>query len=238
MGIVGAGAALAVSIAGVGWFNRWMDQRKAPVDPLEVKGRAASKALLKLHQERKLRKWMDPVAQELLEAGAYHFGRLRTALEGPAWSARDLPTHWETVRAQARAAGESAMWELVLLCNTCVGKPQVERKDGLKSVIEDFVDLDIADALQGLKEIASGDWARYAHTSPAARQIFEPGRQIAERLRDLADEIEARAPELGGSAGEALPRGSVGSIDAVLGELRAVRQAEEELRQEQQHLRG
>ncbi len=211
--------------------------RRKP-DPLEERATKAILDLKKLHESRKLRTWMDPVALELLEAGAFHYARVTAALDGPYWSTRDLQAHWVSVRNQARQASETAMYELVLMCQACVGKPQTERKDEFKQVVEDLVDLDIADALQGLKEFTNPDWSKFRHQSPMSKQIFEPARALAERLKILGDEVETRMTELTGLGPEGLPSGAVGSLDVVLSELRAVRQAEAEIADEQQELRN
>lgn len=194
---------------------------------------AAAGEMRTLDSQRRLYKNIDPVAMQLMEAAAFHWTRVISATEGAYWSSPNLPAHWQAVRSQAIAAADAAMEELVLLCHTCMGTPQRDRKTDLKDVFEDFIELDIGDALQGLRQLTKADWQDYAHRSPNAAIILEPGKQIAERLRDLADEVESMssqvlAEEPGRSASSAIT-----SLDVVLSEMRTVRQAETELHQQQ-----
>lgn len=201
-------------------------------DPREQRRRLVFKTghnLRDMEVQRKLHLWMDPVALHLLEAGSFHWTRIQTALAGPQWGARDLPNYWSQLKTQVAQASDEGMGDLLVLASNCVGPPQKDRQSDIQGVVESFVDLDFADAISGLKQLAKADWTNYAHQSPQAEAIAVHGRRIAERLRELADDVEAKAAEI---AIESATSGGVQSLDSlegVLSELRTVRQAESEL---------
>jgi ElaB/YqjD/DUF883 family membrane-anchored ribosome-binding protein len=219
-----------LAIAGL-WLGsvgvkRMAQKRKLPTSYVEAVD--AAREFHQLVLKKRLTSWVDPVALELLEAGAYHHRRVADVIER--WPST-AGGHWDEVRDQAREAADDAMHELLRMFVKCIGKPQKQRKDAWGDVIDDFVDLDFADALEGLKRISDGDWRDYAYTSPVTQRLFEPGRQIAEKLKTLADEIERSLTER--SADSFMATKSSSSIDGVLGQISAVRQAEEELREHQ-----
>ncbi|MCW5940281.1 MAG: hypothetical protein KF884_11245 [Fimbriimonadaceae bacterium] len=228
-GLFAAGAALALA---------WMadNQYAARTPPDRARRQAVYKIggqFRSLETQRKLHKWMDPMILQLLEAASYHWTRLQTVLNGPAWSARDLPDHWKGIRQSAMAAADDGMRELVLMAQPCVGPPQRDRSEDLKGVVESFVDLEIADALQGLKSMSQANWAAYSHQSPRASEVFNPMRVVAEKIKDLADEIDDLSLELAHQSDDRALAPAGRSIDVVLSELRAIKQAEIELEQEQ-----
>lgn len=187
----------------------------------------------KLDRERKLHKWMDPVAIQLLEAGAYHWSRIRQTFDDSRWNVSQLPEHWVGLKQKAHSAANLAMAELVILCAGCTGEPTKTRKDDFQSVFEDLVDLDIEDALRGLAKVTATHPKEYRFQSPQTKEIFEPARQIAERLKQLADEME-QATQI---AKTELPQSQLNlgqeTIGHLLEEIKAVRQAEQELHQSQ-----
>jgi hypothetical protein len=227
----------ALMVAGAGLALAWLADRhfEANAPPEQAKRKAAYKIagqFRSLESQRKLHKWMDPMILQLLEAAAYHWTRVRTALTGPAWSAKDLPEHWKAVRQSALGAADDGMRDLVLMAQPCVGPPQRDRGRELKEVFESFVDLEIADALQGLKSISQTDWAAYSHQSPVAGEAFNPMRVVAEKIKDLADEVEDLSLELAHQTGDRSLSHAGRSIDVVLSELKAIKQAESELEHE------
>ncbi len=211
-----------------------MARRPSPdEDPKPLLAWQAAKQYRALDAQNRLHKWVDPAAIELLEAAAYHWTRVVSALDSPFWTSKTLPTHWQAVRDHSLAAAEAAMDDLLILAQACIGQPAKDRKSELKGVFEGLIDLDIADALQGLKAIAGSDWQRYAFHSPNSRVVFEAGRQVAERLKLLGDEVERMAQQAAIETTGAQV-GAPQSIDVVLTELKAVQQAEDELRQQTQ----
>jgi len=199
-------------------------------DRLIDQGHAALHQLRKLDNDKKLPKWMDPVAIQLLEAGAYHWSRVRMSFDDVRWDKGDLPDHWLSLREKAEKAANLAMAELLMLCMQCVGEPLKSRKGDFQAVMEDFVGLDIEDALRGLAKVTASHPKEYKFQSPRTRELFEPGRALAEQLKELADEIET-STRLAKIEMPSDLRTSLGkeSIDSLLSEMRYVREAEEEL---------
>ena len=238
----GAGAFLAFGAAVVGAVAlssyatknfKNTEKNAAPEEKLMHQANAAIQHLKKLDGDRKLPKWMDPVAIQLLEAGAYHWSRVRKTFGDVRWDTRDLPEHWVALREKAERAANLAMAELIILCTQCVGEPHKTRKGDFQSVLEDIVDLDIEDALRGLAKATATHPTEYRFSSPRTQEIFPHGKELAERLKDLAEEIEqatqiakTEIPELRTSLGQ-------DSIETLLSEMRYVRQAEEELHEHQ-----
>lgn len=231
-----AGVLLGVAFASLvvtAWTAVIRSQRLAR-DPHEQRRRLVFKTgheIRDLEVQNKLHRWMDPIALHLLEAGAYHWTRIQTALSGPQWGAKDLPAYWAQLKSQVLLASNEGMGDLIILARNCVGPPQKDRSSDIQGVFESFVDLDFADALMGLKQLAKADWTAYAHQSPQAEAVAVHGREIAEKLKELADDVESKASEI---AIESATSGGIQSLDAldgVLNELKTVRLAESELEQ-------
>lgn len=219
-----------------GWLMQRMTKKAGQFTSSEEemlkKAGEAARHFRKLDSDRKLHKWIDPVAAQLLEAGAFHWGRLNKALESQVWQNKETASHWSGLKERVENAANIAMAELVVLVSGCVGEPSKDRKEDLKEAFEDFAELDIADALQGLLKVSSRPATDYIFKSPRSREIFEPAKNIAHRLQQLADEMEQKTEELRIVSMD-IPQeaSSVDSIDVLLGEIRAVDQAEKELRQ-------
>lgn len=227
---IGVGAALVLIAAWTAVVRKTLLDR----DPREQHRRLVYRTgheLKDLEVQRRLHRWMDPLALQLLEVGAYHWQRIQTTLEGPQWGSKTLPAYWAQLRGQIQTAADEGMGDLLVLARNCVGPPQKDRQSDFQGVVESFVELDFADALDGLKRMAKSDWTAYAHQSPQAEAVAVHGRQIAERLQELADDVEMKASEI---AIQSATSGGIQSLDVlegVLGELRTVRQAESELEQ-------
>ena len=209
------------------------EAKSLPEDHILEKANESTEQLNKLDQERKLTKWMDPVALQLLEAGSYHWSRVRKSFADTRWNSQELPEHWVSLKEKADHASNIAMAELLILCSQCIGEPIKTGKNDFQSVIEDFVDLDIEDALRGLARATATHPKEYRFSSQRTHEIFPEAKALAERLKELADEIE-QATQI---AKVEIPglRASLGqdSIESLLSEMRTVRQAEDELRQHQ-----
>ncbi|MDI9636868.1 hypothetical protein QM565_14020 [Geitlerinema splendidum] len=182
-----------------------------------------------LDKQRKLHKWLDPVAGQLLEASALHWDRVHTILSGSSWQNEELGGHWVAIREKSLKAADLAMAEILMLCARCVGEPTKNRSDDWKDILEDFAELDFEDAIRGLNKAIATDSKSYKFTSPEARIVFEPARQIAERLKQLADQVEQSAQQA--ALEITIPHGSYAteSIDVLLGEFRSISMAESEL---------
>lgn len=191
----------------------------------------ALNAFQELKGKKKLHSWVDPVLLQILEAAAYHYSRVSTILDGPLWltSAGGRAQ----IRTQAKQAADEAMLDLIVLIQPSIGKPIKEKKDDIEGIFEDLFEFDIAEALSGLQRMASSDWRDYAHQSPHAQAVFPSCRGLAERLKALADELEQMpAPSDHVDPATLPPTQSAASLDYLLGELKAVKEAEKELGEE------
>lgn len=230
------GIALGVSLVVFGaGFAAWAVGRLRPRSEEDVRIRTLYKAIDQYHaslSRRKLHRELDPVAAQLLEACAHYWKRVQATLGGPFWTG-SLSAAYRGVREEAIEAADRAMDEAVVLCASCMGAPSKSKADDLKSVFQDFADLDISDAMEGLKRIAKADSRDYAHRSPNLQTVFEPVRDIAEKLKMLSSEVERMSQramtETKLSGG--LTTGAA-SLDDVLGDIRSIQQAEAELDQQ------
>lgn len=226
--------AIAFPLSLIAWYliDRKIKSPKSPAEARRFQAWRIAGTFHTLENQRRLHKKLDPTISQLLEAAAFHYQRIQTSLGGGYWHSEHLPAHWVTVRTQASEAAEQAMEELLLLAEPCVGEPETNKGKAMKEVVEDFFELDIGEAIGGLREIANSDWTRYSHSSPYAPMAFDTGRKIAERLRKLADEVENKGKEVAIESGAQVAiQTATDSIDIVLSEIASVREAEGELRE-------
>lgn len=229
-GLIASVVAIPVSL-GV-WYalSRRAAKPRSEQEAREIQRRYAVHHLRGLKQNRKLHKHVDSQILQVMEAGAYHWLRIHDVLDAREWRSKDLGGHWKSLREQALQAADQAMMDIAVYAQSCIGKPNRERKDDIEEIFEDFFEGDFSDAMGGLRTVMKTDWRDYSHHSPNARAVFDPCRQIAERLKMLADEVDQmnfrRAQEVVEVQDQ--PE-AVDSIDLILSELRATKQAEAEL---------
>lgn len=220
--------------------EEWLRRPRNETERRKIEVFAAVNQFHQLVEKRKLHKNLDPVAGQLLDAAAYYWLKIRDTLNNSFWTHSGLGGHWKALRDQSLIAADLAMDDLILLTANCIGKPQKQRSEDLKEAWDDFVELDLVDAVQKLRNATSGDWAKYAHQSPNLRAIFAPAREIAEKLKALSSEVETmsqRAEAAPESPHRTAIATSASTIDILLHEMRATQQAEAELRDpEQQQL--
>lgn len=230
-------AAFATIGAGIFIGNRIYRKAAQPANDLEAalsRAVIASKPFQSLRGKGKLHKSIDVGVLQLLEAAAYHWSRIQNQVRGPLWNRADLPAHWLNVRDQSRAAADRAMVELLQLSVPAIGQPENKRERDIQDIIEDLAEGDIADAVRGMKQYAKKDWTDYAHRSPVASNVLQSGLSVAERLQKLAEQLEQVSGTLTVDAAMSQTNAqSVHSIDAVLSEIGALRQAEDEIRLQQ-----
>lgn len=207
-------------------------RRRQPKDEHKLRVDNAMAQFHELRDEKKLHKWVDPIILQLLEAGAYHWTRVATAAESAAWTGIGVPGHMQSIRSQALESAEAAMADMILYGVQCIGKPDKDRRQDVKDMMESFTSLEVIDAVDSLKRIAKSDWREYAFHSPQAPIYFEPMRQIAEKLMTLADEMESMRPQAADPIQAMQGPASTAGIDLLLSEMRAVQAAEDELNQE------
>ncbi len=189
--------------------------------------------------ERKLHKVLDPIAQQLLEACAFHWERIFTLLNGPEWRESSVRQAYGAIRQQCLHAADVAMGEALAICLTCMGPPEGDFKDDVESVISDFTNLDFDDAVSGVREIFRTQAWKKVHRSPYIDTVVGPVSDLAKKLQQLGNEVQGIAND---ARANRVPSGLGRPIDRMLTELSAIRTAEHELDvdhpdQEQQHLR-
>lgn len=224
--------AVPLGLATAGVIGTLVKRKAKTLDPALAarykSWREALGAFQDLKGKKKLHSWVDPVLLQLLEAAAYHYSRVTTILDGPTWLTSSGGR--AQLRSQAKQAADEAMLDLVVLVQPSIGKPIKEKKDEIEGIFEDLFEFDIAEALGGLQRMASSDWRDYAHQSPHAQAVFPSCRGLAERLKALADELEQMpAPSDHVDPATLPPTQSAASLDYLLGELKAVKEAEQEL---------
>lgn len=236
-GLIAAVVAIPVSLGA--WFvlARRAGRPRSEEEARQIQRRQAVHHLRGLKNNRKLHKHVDPQILQVMEAAAYHWLRIHEVLDAREWRSKNLSGHWKSLREQALHAADQAMQDIAVYAQSCIGKPNRERKDDLEEIFEDFFDGDFSDALGGLKSVMTSDWRDYSHHSPNAQAVFEPSRQIAERLKMLADEVDQMNLRRTQETVEINDQPeAVDSIDLILNELRATKQAEEELGDDDEYL--
>jgi hypothetical protein len=196
-------------------------------DPKLAEGERAAAFFASLRDQGKLYKNVDPRALMALEACAHHWHRIHQAVAGPAWQ-DDAPAHWEMVRDQGSRAAAVAMAEALLLAQTCVGAPSASKEQDFADAIQDFVSLEIASALAGLRDMSRGGWTKYAHQSPQAPIAVPRLLEIAHDLGRLAQEVELANARLA-TQGHLEEAASGRAIELAISELRLIQSAESEV---------
>lgn len=229
--VAGTPAALALASAATLTLGAWAliaGARKAlPADPKMLEGEKAAAQFHRLKSEGKVYKNVDPRALMALEACAHHWHRIHQAVSGPAWGG-DVPAHWEMVREQGAKAASVAMAEALVLARACVGQPAASKEKDLADAIHDFVSLEIASALAGLRDMSRGNWTRYAHQSPQAPIAVPRMLEIAHDLGRLAQEVEMANARLV-TQGHMEEGASARAIEMAISELRMIQSAESEV---------
>lgn len=205
-GIAAAGAVLSV----VG------HAMKKPKTPEQLQDEMAAEAighLLHLYHQGRLHRHLDQASQQLMEEGARHWARVRTALEGPFWRSPNLPEHYRVARARAMAAADDAMEDIVVKLRP----PERVHRSGEE----------VWEWVQTLTESLVGPRApQPLGTLPPG---FEGARELALRLVELAGEVEGMTQR----AIDADPLrdrlSSTRAIEGAIEELHQIRAAESEL---------
>lgn len=173
-----------------------------------------AKEMVQSLNRRKLHKELDPAAGRLLEEASRNFIRVRKALDTPFWAGEDLPAHWKGLRDQALLASSQAMDEVLVIFAGCMRRPAANT--GFFDFIEDVVDN------------FKGGSIPESDTIPAG---YEQAREIAERLKLLAGEAEQATGQVFRDATVADDFIASQSLESCLSELKTIRKAEDELRE-------
>lgn len=207
--------------AAIGGFYLAIKRRRERQQPDRAHKDEADKVSMLFAQSlarRRLHRDLDPSAGRLLEEATRNFMRIRKTLDATFWSGHDLPVHWKTVRSQALLASDQAMDEILVIFRDCLRRGH--RPSGVFEFIEGVVD-----ELQGGR-LPDSD------VVPAG---FDQARHIAERLKLLAAEIEKATGQVFKDEAVADDFIASTSIELCLGELKTIRRAEDELRENLRH---
>jgi len=191
---------------------------KNPEVELRREAKQVARRLEACAEKKRLHRDLSIEVSTLLEEAARNWHRARTALESPYWKRADLPQHLRAARDQSLLAIDQGMQEMLVLFATSV--PAKPDKWSFSEVVDEAVGQDIF--------TTSG---RLDHISP----FFDDARGVAGKLMELADQVESVSRQL---AGQELISGAPkpgSALEATLAELRQLKQAEDELRQD---LRG
>ncbi|RYG49540.1 hypothetical protein EON79_00920 [bacterium] len=156
-----------------------------------------------LMESRRLQRALDEASLTVMDEAARCWGRVHAALGNDAWA----DSGFKMVRDQARAAANDGMEQIMLLY-----RGTVTATSGSWTA-QSFMD-----------EIV-GTFGRRPIDDRMPPPAYAEARRVCERMRELADETERVARETP-SAPSVTHR-----LDAALGELHAIHQAEEELRE-------
>jgi len=202
----------------LGVFGITQTRRSREEDPqLELKREAkqVARRLDASANKKRLHRDLSTEVQALLEEAARNWHRARSALESPYWKSAMLPTHLRAVRDQSLLAIDQGMQEMLVLFATSV--PSKPGNWSFGEVVDEIAGQDIF-STRGKAE----------HISP----YYAQGRGVAAKLFELADQVESVSRQL---AGQELITGAPApgsALEATLAELRQLKQAEEELRQD------
>lgn len=177
-----------------------------------------------------LHRHIDPVALQLLEAGAYYWNQVRVKLSSLVWTGPDALPTYSNLRIEVLNAADHAMDELAYFAANCLGDPQKRPSDDIKAIWQDLVDLRLEGAFERATDMFNNSDSKYSHQSPHINAIFHPAKELAEKLRSLNDEVDRLSAEAATNMGP-LARSSMGGarIDALLQNLNSLRVASDEL---------
>ncbi len=210
---------LPVLVVGISAIRSKMRPRKSVEESRREQSALLYRGLWReAQQTKKLHRRLNPMAAALLEESASNWLRVKRSLAGPLWQSDQLPAHWRQVRDRSLWAAGHAMSDLGILV-----QPYLRQLEGPKPGFAQVVD-DIVEAMMPSEA-----------PLPAVELLpaeFDPARRVAERLKLLASEVELASRELVLEPSATQHMGSTEAIEGILGELRAIRQAETELRQQ------
>lgn len=162
---------------------------------------------------------INPFAARLLEGCAYHRARILAAVDKPGWE----QTHLRSVREQAIRAANEAMDDAMRHCASFAG-PGHSRGAAWKDLAQDVAEGQIGDALVRLQTMLEADKAGEIVDRRKLPTELWPVYDIAVKLQKLASEMEVSARQA-----TTIEEQSTSSLDQVLSDLTAIRQAEREL---------
>jgi hypothetical protein len=184
---------------------------------LEIEAKEVVARMLASMSRKRLHRDLSPEVATVLEEGAEHWARARTALTSPYWSRGDLSPHMQAVRDQSLDAIERGMQELLVLFSTTV--PNEPGNWNLGEVVDEVFGKDM--------------FARNTHRRISP--FHDNAVQVVRSLSELADEATRVSMQLVNDPTFGQQSKPGASLEATLAELRSIREAEEELREDLQH---
>ncbi len=204
-GLLAVGGALA--------FVGLRTKRPAPPTPEQRLAAEADAIVRKIGQQiewNRLHRAFHPAVGAILEECAGYHARVLAALEEGDWA------HREELREGALTAARIAMDEAIVLAGkTLPYVPEARPLEQLSDTLED---------------IGFGPLSRASHTREPVPPAFRPARELAERLRELAMRCETAAQQRRHESPEPVSA-AFRHLDATIGEMRRIEEAEGELRQ-------
>jgi hypothetical protein len=164
-------------------------------------------------------KQINPFAARLLEGCAYHRARILAAVERPGWE----HSHLRSMRDSAVRAADEAMNDAMAICTPYVG-PGHSISGAWKDLAQDVVEGQLGDALKRLSTMLEADRPGEIVDRRKLPQELWPAYDIAVKLQKLASEVESSAQRVAEPSDL-----KSSSLDQVLSDLAAIKQAESEL---------
>jgi hypothetical protein len=211
--IVGSICAGLTAILGV---RAYQSKPPPPPSPEEQLARQADTVVTQLKQYAYLHRAFHPAVGATLEECAGYWTRIVAALDGPLWTGNETLPQWAALRQEALTAAALAMDEALVHAGTTLAFVQPTKPlEHVSDALEDI----------GFGPLVKNDRA-YEPMPPS----FRPVRELAERLRELAERCETAATQRRQESPEPVSA-AFRRLDAALGEMRHLEEAEGELRQ-------
>jgi hypothetical protein len=202
--------ALALSPISVGATLQHFHNRKPlpPASNLRLQSASTLARLKEMVNHRRLHRDLDQLALDVLESCAESWSRVHYSMSHGAWSRHELPAHYVALRDKVRTVADDTMHE-VLLAFAPLLPDHVKSRDPMDYVSE---------AIESL-----GAAPRQSPRTHASALMLST--ELADKLQRLA--VEAESIVTSSQVETQLQPGS--SVDSVLGQLRDLKRAEEEL---------
>lgn len=192
---------------------------KTDDDRVNAEAMEANQLLGEALKRGKLHRVTGDATTALLEECARHWCRAHAALESPFWTSPNLPAHYRSVREQTAKAADRAMDEAVVLLHKELAIPfreGIADRMSVSELVEGVFGIQLPDANAAPSQLPFG---------------YHNVRQLGEKLRDLADSVESLTLEVAKDPSVRSEFQAETALDLCISELRSIRQAETELRQ-------
>ncbi|MDX2065338.1 MAG: hypothetical protein SFX74_06305 [Fimbriimonadaceae bacterium] len=179
-----------------------------PASDLRLQSAGTLARLKEMVAHRRLHRDLDQLALDVLESCAESWSRVHYSMSNGAWARVELPTHYVALRDKVRAVADDTMHE-VLLSFAPLLPDQVKSRDPMDYVSE------------AMESFGAGP--RQSPRTHASALMLSS--ELADKLQRLA--VEAESIVTSTQVEMQLQPGS--GVDTVLGQLRDLKRAEEEL---------